>query len=292
MKLLKYGIYLVALTLLVSCATVKEEQGKYKVTEMGHFLWKAESQTAKVYLLGSIHLAKPDMYPLPDFVEKAFDESDALVVEINTENVNPMDMMAKAMYGDKRTLKNELSEETYNKLAKMFDENKIMPFVYNRMKPWFAVMMVLTMELAKAGYEKDLGIDKYFMDKAKDKKDILELESLDFQVNLFDNELEQFQEQFVKYSLMDQENMINEVDELVRLWKTNNVDEMERIVLQEVEQNEEFKPLMNKMYGERNNNMLKKIEGYLQTDKTYFVVVGSAHLVGEKGIVKMLKKIK
>ena len=34
--------------------------------------------------------------------------------------------------------------------------------------------------------------------------------------------------------------------------------------------------------------MLDKILEYLDTDKTYFVIVGSGHLSGKKGIVQLL----
>ena len=36
--------------------------------------------------------------------------------------------------------------------------------------------------------------------------------------------------------------------------------------------------------------MASKIEGYLKTKETYFVVVGAGHLVGSKGIIQMLKE--
>jgi uncharacterized protein len=36
--------------------------------------------------------------------------------------------------------------------------------------------------------------------------------------------------------------------------------------------------------------MVAKIEGFLKTGQTYFVVVGSGHLVGSKGIVNVLKE--
>ena len=36
--------------------------------------------------------------------------------------------------------------------------------------------------------------------------------------------------------------------------------------------------------------MAEKIEEYLKTESTYFVVVGAAHLTGEKGIVALLRE--
>ena len=35
--------------------------------------------------------------------------------------------------------------------------------------------------------------------------------------------------------------------------------------------------------------MTKKIEEYLTAKRTYFVVVGAGHLVGDKGIIELLK---
>ena len=46
------------------------------------FFWQVESESATVYLLGSIHYADPGFYPLRPAIEKAFEASDKLVVEI------------------------------------------------------------------------------------------------------------------------------------------------------------------------------------------------------------------
>jgi uncharacterized protein YbaP (TraB family) len=45
-------------------------------------MWKVSSDTATVYLTGSMHVATPEMYPLPKEMEEAFAKSDTLVVEI------------------------------------------------------------------------------------------------------------------------------------------------------------------------------------------------------------------
>jgi hypothetical protein len=44
------------------------------------------------------------------------------------------------------------------------------------------------------------------------------------------------------------------------------------------------------MIDDRNDGMAKKIDGYLKTKDVHFVVAGAAHLMGEKGIVKLLEK--
>ena len=51
-----------------------------------------------------------------------------------------------------------------------------------------------------------------------------------------------------------------------------------------------MEPIFKRLLDDRNKGMASKIEGYLKTKETYFVVVGAGHLVGDKGIIKMLKE--
>ena len=52
---------------------------------------------------------------------------------------------------------------------------------------------------------------------------------------------------------------------------------------------EEIEELNNIIYYQRNLGMENKIEEYLNdTTKTYFVVAGAGHMVGDKGIISLL----
>jgi len=48
-------------------------------------------------------------------------------------------------------------------------------------------------------------------------------------------------------------------------------------------------PLFRKLFDERNIKMTSKIEGYLNAGGSYFVIVGAGHLIGERGMVELLK---
>src|SRR3954468_22859172 len=50
-------------------------------TTTKRLFWKITSPTTVVYFLGSIHVATPDMYPLPAEIEAAYATCDNLVVE-------------------------------------------------------------------------------------------------------------------------------------------------------------------------------------------------------------------
>jgi uncharacterized protein YbaP (TraB family) len=48
--------------------------------------------------------------------------------------------------------------------------------------------------------------------------------------------------------------------------------------------------IIDKLYNKRNEKMASKIQEYLKTKETYFVVVGAGHLVGSKGIIEILRE--
>jgi uncharacterized protein len=48
-----------------------------------HFLWKITGSKGVVYLLGTIHAAKADFYPLPSIIEDSFEKADTLIEEVD-----------------------------------------------------------------------------------------------------------------------------------------------------------------------------------------------------------------
>ena len=51
-----------------------------------------------------------------------------------------------------------------------------------------------------------------------------------------------------------------------------------------------LKVVHEKILTDRNRNMAKKISSHLRSRGTVFVVVGAGHLVGDLGIVELLRK--
>ena len=61
------------------------------------FMWQVESETATVTLVGSIHVGKPDFFPLADPYEKSFADAGALAVEVDVEDPEIMQKSAMLM---------------------------------------------------------------------------------------------------------------------------------------------------------------------------------------------------
>ena len=256
------------------------------------FMWKVQSKTSTVYVLGSVHFMKKEVYPLNNKIEDAFEKSNILAVEANINDTAKLDLqklLTSAFYPGNETLEKHVSKETYE-LVKKETGSMGMPLeLINKQKPWFLAMTLESIELMKLGFNPQYGIDNHFLKKAAGKKKIMELESLDYQINLLSGFSDEEQELFLLHTLKDLKILKQEIDKLLQAWLTGDAKGIESIASR-VNGDRRIARIYEKLYYERNANMTSRIEEFLKTNESYFVVVGAGHLVGNKGIIEMLKR--
>jgi len=287
-KIFRRSAMVLALSLIGSFIFVEAGFGQ----EQKSFLWKVRSKTSTVYVLGSIHFLKQENYPLNPRIDRAFDQSTVLVVEANISDpgkLNPQKLLESALYPENDNLERHVSTDTYD-YVKRETGNLGLPFeLVNKQKPWFLALTLEALELMKLGFDPRYGVDIYFLSKAQGTKKILELESLDEQIDLLSNFSDREQEYFLLYTLKDLHVLGEQASTLVKAWRSGNTGEIESVFTKSVKEDGRLAPIFEKLIDNRNRKMISKIEGYLNTDGTYFVVVGAGHLVGNKGIIEILK---
>jgi hypothetical protein len=260
-------------------------------------MWKATSSTATVYLVGSTHLASDAMYPLPREMEEAFDKADTLVVEVNINKVDQQKMMtfvqARGMYAGDETLPKNLKEQTWKDLQEACATLGLPAIGIERMKPWLVSLTIQVLAIQKAGLDAAHGTDKHFLDQAdKSGKKIEELETADFQLDLLAGLDAATQEQGLALGLTKIKNMKDDMAALTNAWIAGDAAAIDAQVTKDQKTHPEAAIITQKMIYNRNGPMAAKVEAYLKGNKTVFVVVGCAHVVGDKGIVKILQNDK
>jgi uncharacterized protein len=282
---------IIALILLALSGSLASIQSALSYTQRS-FLWKVQSSSSTVYLLGSIHFLKKDVYPLNQTIENAYESSDKLVVEANINELGNLDlkMLAdRAFYKNDDHIEKHVSPQTYRLIEK---ESKTlgMPIELIRMhKPWFLALSFQAMELMRLGYDPQHGVDYHFLARAQGKKSILELESLDEQLSLLSGFSDREQEQFLFYTLETLKSMGSQVESMVRAWTSGDAQAMESILSEAAVQDASTASIFRKLFDERNAKMTSRIEGYLRSNGSYFVIVGAGHLIGKRGVVELLK---
>jgi uncharacterized protein YbaP (TraB family) len=140
-----------------------------------------------------------------------------------------------------------------------------------------------------AGMTAGEGVDMYFLNKAREKGlKVLELESLEIQMKLME-ELGEFTGEYLKEVIASTDSAESSINVLLEAWKTGDDKTIEKLSV-EGNDKEEFTEVMEKLNYKRNEKMTNKIQEYLNGTGNYFVIVGAAHVVGERGIAELLKK--
>ncbi len=256
------------------------------------FLWRVQSKTNTVYILGSLHYSKKEIYPLSEKIEKAFGQSEILVVEADVSDikkVNLQKLMGRALYPADDTLEKHVSPDIYEWVLEETGGLGIPVELLNKQKPWFLALTLVALESLKLGFDPNFGIDKYFLSKAEGEKKILELESLDYQLDLLSGFSDKDQELYLLYTLKDLNLLEQELGRLTQAWTSGDTKGMESILTRSVSEDRRLSFILEKLIYGRNRKMVSKIEDYLKEKETYFVIVGAGHLVGSRGILEILK---
>ncbi len=284
---------LLLLLLFSSCATLPSANPPAKK----NFLWEVSKGKSAVFLLGSIHVAKKDIYPLSPVIETAFDFSDTLAVEANVLAGESREaqilMLQEGSYPMWDSLSKNVSTETFKLINEKLAEIESPIRDVERFRPWMVSLLFTGIKLQQLGFTAENGIDVHFLKKAGGKKKIIELESTLEQLKILGSFSKKEEEDFLLYTLADLERVESQVGEMFDFWARGDPEGLNSVLMKFRKDRPGLSGIMKKLLGDRNERMVKKIEGFLSGGEgRYFVVVGAAHLVGEDGIIRMLKNKK
>ncbi len=255
--------------------------------------WHVQSDSATVYLLGSIHYADESFYPLREEIERAFFSSDHLVVEINIDEEKAMRyrelIRQKGSYQGDKTIRDEISEETYRQLEYRLNRLGMPIHMVHKQKPGVMVLTLTAIQVMKLGFMPDMGIDAYFLRSAsRSNKNIIELETVDEQLDVFLNITDgDLLLREALFSLYEAEMLMMD---MIFCWKRGDEACLEGLLFEDALTNyPSFVSIYDILFFKRNEDMANDIKSFMGSEGTYFVVIGAGHLVGEKGIPNLLK---
>lgn len=255
-----------------------------------NFLWSVNGENGRVFVMGSIHFAKPDMYPLNQAFYDAFGKSEYLVVEADISKVDQNEvrtmLVGKGMYPEGDSIANHISDKTKAALEKMNLDIKQL----GRMKPWLLAVNLQSQKLMSMGFVPDYGMDKHFLNKAEGKKKILELEGLNKQFEILHSLSPADQDVFLHSTLVEMNNMDAMMAGFVKAWTEGDAEAFNTLFFKDYADHPEFTGIVEKVLFARNREMTEKIEEYLNKGGDYFVIVGAGHLVGPEGVISRLQE--
>jgi uncharacterized protein YbaP (TraB family) len=277
---------LCVLLLFGSCAA-PTRVGESKAT-----LWKVQGDHNTVYLLGSIHVLSRQAYPLKPALERAFDDANQVVFEIDltrfTEKNFKEEFSRTAFYPSGQTLSKKLTPQTIELLNTLLPLYGLSLKKVERLKPWFLAEALSSRTLEMVGFSDRLGIDLYFYHKAKATgKPVLGLETLRDQAQIFDRFNDEQNEQYLLSTLSGLPAYAKMIRQLVNAWKDGDVQLLDRLL----NQDKRADPAThNVLFSRRNSKWVPEIERFAHGNGNYLIIVGAGHLVGDDGVVAQLRR--
>ena len=242
------------------------------------------------WLLGSIHAGKPSLYPLPDPVERAWQQSRALVMEVDMTHISQaqwQEMGAITRLVDGKTLKDHLPIDLYRRTLIAAGQNGLNESMLAPLRPWFAAITLTQAALERTGYRGEFGVDQHFAKRANDGgKPIIGLETLleqlGYLASVGDN-----QTLMLESTLDELPDLEKGFAEVMKAWQDGDQATLINLLKEEMAPPKLQAWLEQTLLAERNRNWVKKWPGLPNES---FIVVGALHLYGEQGLLALLEQ--
>lgn len=242
------------------------------------------------WLMGSIHAGKPTLYPLPEPVERAWQQSRALVMEVDMNSISQeqwQGMASLTQLNDGKSLKEYLPAELYQRTLMAGARYGLDEATLSPLRPWFAAITLTQAAMAKTGFDSQLGIDQHFAGlAAKEGKPVVGfetlLEQLGYLASVGDNQT------LMLASTLDELPMLeNAFTAVMKAWQQGDEATLINLLKEEMAPPALQSWMEQTLLAERNRNWLKK---WPSLPNESFIVVGALHLYGEQGLLAELKQ--
>ncbi len=255
-------------------------------------VWKIQGSSNTVYIAGSVHLLRQEDYPLPSAYDIAYQDSARLYFEIDMAEMNDPKtikrMQKLGSYSARDSLRRHVSPGTFRLLAAHLTSRGLPTLLFEQMKPGLLAINLSSMEAMRMGARADLGLEvKYHQLAIKDGKPSSGLETVEFQVTLFDKLNDREQDRMLRATLEKIDDMQKILAGLIDAWKVGDIQKMDTLLNEEFKEDPKLKSLL---IDKRNQSWVPKIEEAFLGSENVLFIVGTGHLVGKGSVIDLLQK--
>ena len=255
-------------------------------------LWKIEGKKGKPsYIFGTYHLVGSDYLKSHTKVEKAYEGSDKVMVEMVADSASLMQLSLLSTMPEK-SLKKLVGEKDYQLLKKQIEP--LIGYdlgIFDNLKPnMIATMYVVTIAQQNTPAEFQYGgipIDMYFAQNGEEQgKEVIALETVTEQANiLFNSETPEEQASQLVELVKDSTGTRDMAALVLKAYQEEDIQTM----LEATDERGDAYGNMDILLNDRNLKWVDTLKEVLP-DGGVFIAVGALHLPGKKGLIQLLKK--
>ena len=274
-------------------------------------LWKAVNGENTLYLLGTIHLDRDNVYPLHKSLRDAIDAAQTVAFELDFNDQEGLaQFQALQTYSDGTTLADHISPELYQRVQAQAQLLGLGPNDLDAYKPWALATTFSTLSMTdETTGANDMAIDLYVNARAVNAgKTIGAVETYAFQGGIFDGLSPEYQEIYLESAValleMAQGGAVDpELEQAAQMqeemmsgmfaaWKARDPEAFGAVYDKASIINSDDE-LNSKLFTERDPGMIAAAASYLEREgeNTFFLAVGAGHMVDPGGIVSGLREL-
>jgi uncharacterized protein YbaP (TraB family) len=253
-------------------------------------LWVIRDKDSTLYLLGTVHVLKPDTVWRTPAIDKALAEADELWIEVDTDDTAAMAPLVRK-YGldPANPLSSKLTPEQKARLDGAAASMGATGAAFEPLRPWMAGLQLSIGPLMKAGYDPASGVEAKLKGAAREAgKPIRTLESLEQQISFFGDLPPAVEMAFLLSALDEMDSGPAMLDALVAAWSAGDVQALNDLMV--VEMAADYPELYEALLVRRNRDWAGQIQTMLAGDGVSVIAVGAAHLVGDDSVQALLEK--
>ncbi|WP_417763697.1 TraB/GumN family protein [Shewanella sp.] len=241
--------------------------------------YQVQYQGKTAWLLGSFHVGKADFYPLPQQISAAYQQAEALVLEVDLRDPNMPKLVQQ--YGMQPQA---IDSDTQAVLDKYCIDQPVCQQLAP-LSPWLQAMQLSVMRLSQHGYSSEYGTETQLL-KQLGQRPLLALETSESQFAMLAGLPVAVQWSMVRDAISAPD---SDIDALVTAWQQGDAAALSQMTEAELRE-QGGEQMLNQVLWQRNQVMADGILQYLkQAKKPLFVAVGAAHLVGNHSVIKLLQ---
>jgi uncharacterized protein len=253
----------------------------------GPALWKVADEDTTIYLFGTVHVLPKGIEWYDETIATALTGSDTIVTEIPMDAASEAQgqqlTMSKGLLPAGTTLRSLLTPEQTATFGTAMGKIGAPVEAFDPFKPWLAGLTLSILPLMQQGYDPASGVEKVLLSKVPEKPKG-SLETLEFQLGIFDNMTQEAQIAFMMEAATGIDELKPMLDRMVAEWVKGDADALAAVMNEGMTDPAVAEALL---YS-RNANWAEWIDTRLDTPGTVFIAVGAGHLAGPKNVQDLL----
>lgn len=255
-------------------------------------VWVVRGAHNTVYLAGSIHLLPPQDASLPAAFERAYRDSATLVMELDLRKLDQLAvagwMLEHGTLPAGVRLRAVIGEARYARVSAAAADLGLASEILDGQAPWVVGIELADLEYVHLGFDPEQGVEEQLVHRAqRDAKPTDGLETIDEELGGLEALSREDQLRMLDQTLDDLKESPAELQEVLHAWRRGDAAKLAALLSHEYRS---FPALYRSLVTERNLRWLPRIEERLRGEGNCLVVVGSLHLVGEGGLLELLRR--